>query len=137
MKIDKPVRKWVKADLPDDCKIADQVHDNQYLNEDLTPTTLFERFIDDAIITMTHRAMNRNRFEESFCNIHVADNDNLPPGDKMAKVRPLFTELNNRFITFFPRQKNLAVDESMVPYYGRHSAKQYNRGKPIRFGYKV
>jgi len=25
----------------------------------------------------------------------------------------------------------------MVPYYGRHSAKQYIPGKPIRFGYKV
>lgn len=25
----------------------------------------------------------------------------------------------------------------MVPYYGKHGAKQYIRGKPIRFGYKV
>jgi len=60
MKIDKPVRKWFKADLPDDCKIADEVHDNQYLNEDLTPTTLFERFIDDAIITLL--VSNTNKY---------------------------------------------------------------------------
>ena len=25
----------------------------------------------------------------------------------------------------------------MVPYYGRHSCKQFSRGKPIRFGYKL
>ena len=25
----------------------------------------------------------------------------------------------------------------MVPYYGRHSAKMFIRGKPIRFGYKI
>jgi hypothetical protein len=193
LKVGKPVRKWVKADLPNECKIADEIPDNQYSNEDLTPSALFERFIDDAIIALlvgnTNKyatqkgrhefsttsselrlflavlftsgyaplprrrmywepavdvrnvaisgAMTRNRFEELLCNIHVADNDNLPPGDKMAKVRPLFTELNKRFIMCFPRQKNLAVDESMVPYYGRHSAKQYIRGKPIRFGYKV
>jgi len=27
--------------------------------------------------------------------------------------------------------------KSMVPYYGRHSAKQFVRGKPIRFGFKA
>ncbi|KAI8121791.1 PiggyBac transposable element-derived protein 3 [Lucilia cuprina] len=32
--------------------------------------------------------------------------------------------------------ENISIDESMVKYYGRHSAKQYIRGKPIRFGYK-
>jgi len=25
----------------------------------------------------------------------------------------------------------------MVPYYGRHSSKQFIRGKPIRFGFKM
>ena len=28
-------------------------------------------------------------------------------------------------------------DESMVAYYGKHSCKQFIRGKPIRFGFKV
>lgn len=28
------------------------------------------------------------------------------------------------------------IDESMIPYYGKHYAKQYIRGKPIRFGFK-
>lgn len=90
--------------------------------------------VNNAAIT---NAMTRNRFEELMSNIHVADNDNLPPNDRMAKVRPLFTALNARFVKAFPRQRNLSVDESMVPYYGRHSAKQFIRGKPIRFGYKV
>ena len=31
----------------------------------------------------------------------------------------------------------LSIDESMVPYYGCHSCKQFIRGKPIRFGYKM
>ena len=39
--------------------------------------------------------------------------------------------------THFPYRQELSVDESMVPYYGRHSTKQHFRGKPIRFGYKV
>ena len=33
--------------------------------------------------------------------------------------------------------ENLSIDESMVPYFGRHSCKQFIRGKPIRFGYKI
>ena len=29
------------------------------------------------------------------------------------------------------------LDDSMAPYCGRHSCKQFIRGKPIRFGYKL
>ena len=32
---------------------------------------------------------------------------------------------------------NFSVDESMIPYYGRHGTKQFIRGKPIRFGFKL
>ncbi|KAJ8947606.1 hypothetical protein NQ314_008575 [Rhamnusium bicolor] len=38
---------------------------------------------------------------------------------------------------YFVSEKNLAFDESMVKYYGKHSCKQFLRAKPIRFGYKV
>uniref|UniRef100_A0A674C9V8 PiggyBac transposable element-derived protein domain-containing protein n=1 Tax=Salmo trutta TaxID=8032 RepID=A0A674C9V8_SALTR len=33
--------------------------------------------------------------------------------------------------------RNGSVDESMIRYYGRHGCKQFIRGKPIRFGYKL
>ena len=32
--------------------------------------------------------------------------------------------------------KDLAIDEQMVPYFGRHSAKMFICVKPIRFGHK-
>ena len=32
--------------------------------------------------------------------------------------------------------EDLSIDESMVPYYGRHSCKQFIRAKSIRFGFK-
>lgn len=92
---------------------------------------------DDVLNVAISAAMTRNRFEELMQCIHVADNDQLPSGDRMAKVRPLFTSLNKSFVESFPRSRQLSIDESMVPYYGRHSAKQYIRGKPIRFGFKV
>ncbi|KRX67486.1 Calcium uptake protein 3, mitochondrial [Trichinella sp. T9] len=33
--------------------------------------------------------------------------------------------------------EKLSVDESIVPYFGRHAAKMFLKGKPIRFGYTV
>lgn len=58
----------------------------------------------------------------------------------MAKIRPLITMLNERCLMYFKKimkQQHLSIDESMIPYYGGHGAKQFIRGKPIRFGYKM
>ncbi|MGH0137467.1 UNVERIFIED_CONTAM: hypothetical protein FKN15_024609 [Acipenser sinensis] len=83
------------------------------------------------------QGMSINRFEEIMSNIHCADNTNLPQGDKLGKMRPVFDLLNKRFLKFWPVEQNLDIDEAMLPYYGRHSAKQFLRGKPIRWGYKI
>lgn len=83
------------------------------------------------------KAMTRNRFEEILRYFHIADNMHLDRSDNFSKVRPLITELNELFIKYFPMQQQLSVDESMIPYFGNHSAKQFIRGKPIRFGYKM
>ena len=81
--------------------------------------------------------MSLNRFEEILRYLHLADNSCLPAGDKMAKVRPLYNMMNQRFVQYSPTEQHINVDESMVPYFGRHSSKQFIRGKPIRFGFKV
>ena len=82
-------------------------------------------------------AMSLNRFEEILRYLHVADNAQLDSSDKMAKIRPLFNHLNDRYVKYWPVEEDLDVDESMVPYYDRHSSKQFIRGKPIRFGFKI
>jgi len=92
---------------------------------------------DDVHNPAVSSIMSVNRFEEILRYLHFADNQNLPAGDKMAKVRPLYSMLNERFLLFWPQEQVLDVDESMIPYYGRHSAKQFIRGKPIRFGFKL
>ena len=45
--------------------------------------------------------------------------------------------LQNNFIKYGIFETHVAVDEMMVKYYGRNSLKQFIRGKPIRFGYKL
>ena len=82
-------------------------------------------------------AMARDRFDEIMRYFHIADNSTLDQADKFYKVRPLMSMLNSRFQKHFLCGRDLSVDESMVPYFGKHEAKQFIRGKPIHYGYKI
>ena len=81
--------------------------------------------------------MTRDRFDEIMCYFHLADNNQLNKEDKFAKLRPRFDNLNRSFLARFCSETRLSIDESMVPYFGHHGCKQFIRGKPIRFGYKI
>lgn len=83
------------------------------------------------------KAMSRNRFDEILHFFHPANNEDLPVADKFGKVRVLLSMLNERWLLYRPDQKELSIDESMIPYFGRHGAKQHIHGKPIRFGFKL
>ena len=81
--------------------------------------------------------MTRDRFDMLVRYVHLCDSASLDESDKFGKVRPLLSLLNERFLLHFLKERNLSIDESMIPYYGRHGAKQFIRGKQIRFGYKM
>ncbi|XP_070762803.1 piggyBac transposable element-derived protein 3-like [Enoplosus armatus] len=89
----------------------------------------------DVSNTAVKDAMRRNRFDEIMSSVHLVDNMKIT-ADPFFKVRPLFEHLNsiNKAI---PIAENVAVDEMMIEYFGRHGCKQFIRGKPIRFGYKI
>lgn len=90
---------------------------------------------DDVHNNSISNAMRRNRFDEIMASIHVMDNTKCND-DPFFKVRPIFQELNSSY-KILPFSKWLSVDESMIPYYVRHRYKQFIKGKPIRYGYKV
>ena len=77
--------------------------------------------------------MSRKRFKDIKKLIHFADNNNLPAGDKLAKIRRLQDRVNASLQQFGVFAKDLAIDQQMVPYFGRHCAKMFIDGKPIRF----
>lgn len=85
---------------------------------------------------LVRSAISRDRFRYVMQNIHCCDNNNLNADDKFAKMRPFINALNKTFFEFAPIEEAHSVDESMIPYYGRHGTKQFIRGKPIRWGYK-
>ena len=64
---------------------------------------------------LVSEAMSRNRFEHISSNIHCCNNDELNPTEKFAKVRPLFCDINEKFMLFAPVTENHCVDEVMVP----------------------
>ena len=81
--------------------------------------------------------MRRDRLTKITNMLHVADNEDLPVGDKYGKVRPLIEILNDRFQQFAMDSEGYSIDESMIPYFGKHGCKMFIRGKPIPWGLKV
>ena len=76
-------------------------------------------------------ALSRNRFEQIFSNLHFIDNRDLDPSNKFAKVQSIIDSLNKSFLAYGPTTNCFSIDECIVPYYGRHNAKQFIKGKPV------
>jgi len=92
---------------------------------------------EDTHISAVSAMMSRNEFDTCMQNLHLANNGNLSNEDKFGKVRPLLNHLNQACLeNFFPEQL-ICVYESMIPYYGKHSTKQFMKNKPTKFSYKV
>ena len=84
--------------------------------------------------TTVSSLLSRNRFDEIMQNLYLADNSNLDKEDKFAKMRPLTNKLNEQCLANYLPKQSISIDESMVPYFGRHDYKQYMRNKPVTFG---
>jgi len=51
-KLEKPVGKWTKADMPGTCRPSGTFQHTQYSSTDLTPTAPFENFFDDKVMQL-------------------------------------------------------------------------------------
>jgi hypothetical protein len=79
--------------------------------------------------------IRRDTMDAMLQCLHFRDNAKID-NDGYFKVRPIFTNLNkagHRFVD----EGQFSVDEVMIPYFGRHSSKQFIHGKLIQYGYKV
>ena len=98
---------------------------------------MYWEYSRDVLNTAISDSMSRNAFEEILRYLHLADNAQLDANDKFSKVRPVMNHINKKCQENFVAEQIISIDESMIPYFGRHSAKQFIHGKPIRFGYKA
>lgn len=86
--------------------------------------------------------MNSKRFKKITEALHCNDNETCPARgspqyDKLHKIRPIIDFLNEKCRSVYECSSVLAVDESMIPFKGRCSFKQYMPMKPVKRGYKV
>ena len=78
---------------------------------------------------------------DRFCLIekflHFVDNSSLPINFcKIAKIKPIYDYLVNKFKTLYIPNKNISIDESLLLWKGHLSWKQYIPSKRSRFGMK-
>ena len=81
--------------------------------------------------------ITKNEFEDCKQFLHLADNEDLGKTNRFTNVRLLFDAINKQCVAHYKPEQHLRVDESMVPHFVKHGAKQYIHGKPIKFGYKL
>ena len=91
----------------------------------------------DLHVSFIANEISRNRYQKIKHYFHLADNDNLEKGNKVAKVQPIYDSFNRNIKQFGLLHSTLSIDESMVPYKGLHPIRQYMKSKPIKFGYKL
>lgn len=84
---------------------------------------------EDCGIELVQITMSRNRFREIKKYLHFCDNNSIDKNDKFAKVRLLIDSMNEKNLQFGIFSEDLSIDEEMIPYFGRHSAKMFIKGK--------
>jgi hypothetical protein len=93
-------------------------------------------------VSAVSAVMSRARFKKIVENIHCNYNTKVVPKgevghDRLHKLRPVINMLNDRLREIYEPSSFLDVDESMVPFKGRSSLKQYMHLKPVKRGYNV
>lgn len=130
-----------KPDLPS--KITnDSLRTSQaimYLTGYLTPSNrdMYWERRPDTNNMFVNKAMSKSLFSDLVKHTYFVDSVVPDPDDRYWKVRPLFTHLNKTAQLYVVIPENVSIDEGMIKYFGPHPLKQFIRGKPIRFGYKM
>ena len=83
--------------------------------------------------------MARDRFNLIWRYLHLSDNTQRqnPEPDRLFKVRPYLTYLNEKFGALYRSHGDVTIDESMIKYKGRLKFLQYMPMKPTKWGIKV
>ncbi|XP_060846360.1 piggyBac transposable element-derived protein 3-like [Rhopalosiphum padi] len=82
--------------------------------------------------------MTVNRFFSLRTNFHVVDNLTLSNDnkDRFKKFRPMYDCVRKRCKQLIV-ERNISIDEQIVPFTGKLNIKQYCKGKPNPWGVKI
>ena len=84
------------------------------------------------------RRMNYNKFKQISKYFHFCNRKSIPKGnkDKLIHIQTVMEFLQEKCRTVYTPQKELSLDEGMLPYKGRLTMKVYSPGKPDKYGLK-
>lgn len=80
--------------------------------------------------------MTRSRFEQLLRSLHFCDNT-TPDGDRLYKIRAFVGIFNANCERIYRPGKEVAIDESLVPFRGRILFRQYIPSKKHKYGIKL
>lgn len=83
------------------------------------------------------KKMPRNRFELLLRVLHFSNNEDAIAGDRLAKLGPLLKLLTDKFKEVYIPEREVCIDETLVPFRGRLVFKQYIKNKRFKFGIKL
>lgn len=91
----------------------------------------------DPQYTPVSEVMSHNRFQSLLTSLHFVNNLTIPEKkDKLWKLRPWLDSFSKKCLQVVPKE-HISGDE-MIPFKGKFSGmKQYMRGKPHPWGFKV
>lgn len=84
------------------------------------------------------RFMGRNRFQDILRDLHFVDNEGERARDKLWKLRPVVTKLQDRFLAGWSLPAVFSFDEGVLPSTSkRNSTRMFMPDKPHRYGTKI
>ena len=105
---------------------------------------LFDYWKNDPLFHYSPVAsrISRRRFVELSKYLHFVDNSSLalpgsPNYNKLGKIEPILLKLKERCVSLYNLNREVSIDEAMIPFKGRSSMKQYLPLKPVKRGFKV
>ena len=81
--------------------------------------------------------MSRNRFQLLLSVLHFSNNETAESGNRPAKIQPLIDMSQINFQNLFCPEEDMVIDETLVPWKGRLTFRQYIPNKTHRYGVKL
>lgn len=80
---------------------------------------------------------SRTRFIDIYSNLCLRDPQTSSDTDKMAKITPFVESIIFGSQFYYLPKRELSIDESIIPFSGRHSLVQFVPSKPVKYGFKA